>query len=114
MPILLFQYWQLASVEVRPQIELVLVVVPQVHNKQQSRQTRLVPVVTTSNMAFMQMKRLGDERARRKGFENVFDRFDKNKNGKRHYDLSNFIIIAYCPRFNVCKRFLERAGQVEH
>ena len=32
-------------------------------------------------MAFMQMKRLGDERARRKGFENVFDRFDKNKNG---------------------------------
>ena len=29
----------------------------------------------------MQMKRLGDERARRKGFENVFDRFDKNKNG---------------------------------
>ena len=82
MPILLFQYRQLASVEVRPQIELVLVVVPQVHNKQQSRQTRLVPVVTTNNrMAFMQMKRLGDERARRKGFENVFDRFDKNKNG---------------------------------
>ena len=33
-------------------------------------------------MAFMQMKRLGDERARRKGFENVFDRFDKNKNGR--------------------------------
>ena len=75
----------------------------------------LVPVVTISNrMAFMQMKRLGDERARRRGFENVFDRFDKNKNGKRHYDLSNFIIIAYCPRFDVCKRFFERAGQVEH
>ena len=62
----------------------------------------------------MQMKRLGDERAKRKGFENVFTRFDKNKNGKNRLGWSTFILIPHCSRFNVRKRFFERDRKIEH
>lgn len=38
-----------------------------------------------SRMAFMQIKKRGDERAKKKAFDMVFDRFDHNKNGRPGY-----------------------------
>ena len=35
-------------------------------------------------MAFMAMKKNLDERARKKAFDEIFDKFDHNKNGKVH------------------------------
>ena len=43
--------------------------------------TNKKPIITRNNMAYMQIRKLGEEKAKRKTFDIVFDKFDKNKDG---------------------------------
>ena len=58
------------------------------------------------------MKRLGDERARRKGFENVFDRFDKNKNGRHCLGGQNIFLFLIVPGSMYVKDFLKEIDKL--
>ena len=42
-------------------------------------------------MAFMAMKKNLDERARKKAFDEIFEKFDRNKNGYVKVDISSFL-----------------------
>ena len=44
----------------------------------------IINVFVVFQMAFMAMKKNLDERARKKGFDEIFDKFDRNKNGLYH------------------------------
>ena len=74
-------------------------------------------------MAFMAMKKNLDERARKKGFDEIFDKFDRNKNGL--YTIQSTDMAVACriyiaisgghfSRNNVCQRLCEGVEKTRH